>query len=138
MEVDGSAVSPAVDVRELLVNNNPMVRIGVMSLGDLALGGSSLLDGEGRINWALMGHGSMAFRGEQRNVTVHRRAGGATAHGRAAAHACAANETPLPPQAQAARDRGRDLFRESNWPGRPVHESPALLYTATAIGPRAH
>ena len=116
-----------------------MVRIGVMSLGDLALGGSSLLDGEGRINWALMGSmGSMAFRGEQRNVTVHRRAGGATAHGRAAAHACAANETPLPPQAQAARDRGRDLFRESNWPGRPVHESPALLYTATALGPRAH
>ena len=139
VEVDGSAVSPTVDVRELLVNNNPMVRLGVNSPGDLASGGSSLLDGQGRINWALMGSmGSMAFRGERRNVTVHRRAGGATAHGRAATHACAANETPLPPQAQAARDRGRDLFRESNWPGRPVHESPAFLYTATALGPRAH
>ena len=60
MEVDGSAVSPTVDVRELLVNNNPMVRLGVNSPGDLASGGSSLLDGQGRINWALMGSmGSM-------------------------------------------------------------------------------
>ena len=115
LQVDGTAVSPTVDVRSLLVNQNAEVRLVVQS-GDHLPGGPSNLFR----SLDIFGGRSA---GQTRNVVIKRRPANATGgRGRGAQGAPAAatrspnvDDTTLPPAAQAAREKGRTLFREARW-----------------------
>jgi hypothetical protein len=107
LQVDGRDVNPMRDVRELLVNNNPEVSLVVQAESSQLAGGP----------WGFVGMGSLRSSGQPRNVTIKRHRPASMSGG---SPACAhrspnVDAAQLPPRAQAARERGRSLFREGLW-----------------------
>ena len=112
LQVDGIDVQPTRDVRDLLVNQNSEVRLLLQADSTLASGSA----------WAFVGLSSLRSGGPVRNVVIRRRTsnargsqGGGMGSPAAAQRSPNVDETPLPPAAQAAREKGRTLFRESRW-----------------------
>lgn len=106
LQVDGRDVNPMRDVRELLVNNNPEVSLVVQAEGSQLAGGP----------WGFVGMGSLRSSGQPRNVTIKRHRPAMGGGSPACAHRSPnVDDAQLPPRAQAARERGRSLFREGLW-----------------------
>mmetsp|Transcript_11981 Transcript_11981/g.28058 ORF Transcript_11981/g.28058 Transcript_11981/m.28058 type:complete len:402 (+) Transcript_11981:195-1400(+) len=107
VEVDSQRITGLTDVRQLLVNSNPEVTLVLQQPGQ------SLTSGL----FGFAGMGSLRLGGEApRRVTI-RRSGAPAAGGarRARQPEEARAEEALPAAAQAARERGRELFKAGDW-----------------------
>jgi len=94
-QVDGMDIQGLqVDCRELLINNNPEVRLSVQA--------ESIFSGSG---WGIPSIGSLRIAPQRRNVVLKRR------------FAAGGKEPLLSPNAMVARDKGRALFKEGQYEG---------------------
>jgi len=114
-QVDGVDIPGLqVDARELLINNNPEVKLTLQAPDSFLSNGA----------WGFPGMGSLRMAPQRRSVTVKRRF---------AAGSAGKQEPLLSPGAMAARDRGRRLFKEGKF-----EEAAAAFTEAISGSPNAY